>query len=98
MKKRVYLELRIETSVRVEVVRLVKVRAYKRVRFDKVSLSYGIKGAIVSPMTGFVPLWHSTLFPRFFYNKTKRPFAKYFADWGILHKFAVCFMVVELQK
>ena len=36
MKKRTYLELRIETSVRVEVVRLVKVRAYKRVRFDKV--------------------------------------------------------------
>lgn len=26
------------------------------------------------------------------------PFSKYFADWGILHKFAVCFMAVELQK
>lgn len=36
MKKRIYLELRIETSVRVEVVRLVKIRAYKRIRFGKV--------------------------------------------------------------
>ncbi len=36
MKKRIYLELRIETSVRVEVIRLVKVKAYKRVRFGKV--------------------------------------------------------------
>ncbi len=36
MKKRIYLDLRIETSVRVEVIRLVKVKAYKRVRFGKV--------------------------------------------------------------
>ena len=36
MKNRIYLELRIETSVRVEVIRLVKVKAYKRVRFGKV--------------------------------------------------------------
>ena len=36
MKKRIYLELRIETSVRVEVIRLVKVKAYKRVHFGKV--------------------------------------------------------------
>ena len=36
MKKRIYLELRVETSVRVEVIRLVKVKAYKRVRFGKV--------------------------------------------------------------
>lgn len=36
MKKRIYLVLRVETSVRVEVIRLVKVKAYKRVRFGKV--------------------------------------------------------------
>ncbi len=36
MKKRTYLVLRIMTSIRVEVVRLVKVRAYRRIRFGKV--------------------------------------------------------------
>lgn len=36
MKKRTYLVLRIMTSIRVEVVRLIKVRAYKRIRFGKV--------------------------------------------------------------
>ena len=36
MKKRTYLVLRIMTSIRVKVVRLIKVRAYKRIRFGKV--------------------------------------------------------------
>lgn len=36
MKKRTYLVLRIMTSIRVEVVMLIKVRAYKRIRFGKV--------------------------------------------------------------
>ncbi len=53
-------------------------------------------------MTGFVPLVALYSIPSVFYNKTNktpiRPFAKYFADWGILRKFAVCLMVVELQK
>lgn len=35
-EKRTYLVLRIMTSIRVEVVRLIKVRAYKRIRFGKV--------------------------------------------------------------
>jgi len=36
MKKRTYPVLRIMASVRVEVVRLVKVRAYRRIRYGKV--------------------------------------------------------------
>ena len=36
MKKRTYLILRIMTSIRVEVARLVKVRAYRRIRFGKI--------------------------------------------------------------
>ena len=34
----------------------------------------------------------------FFDSAYRRTFSKYFADWGILRKFAVCLMVVELQK
>ncbi len=36
MKKRTYLVLSIMASIRVEVVKLVKVRAYRRIRFGKV--------------------------------------------------------------